>query len=128
VFGCALIAAGAFRMDPAFGFPPGTPAGAAAGVSWHAAVHGLLFPLGFGAIVAGCVVMAGRFGRQHRRGWQRYCIATAPVSLALCMWPNLAARPDGRFLPMWIGIAVAFAWTSAVIADIRREFLSRTAR
>jgi hypothetical protein len=128
VFGCALVAAGVFRMDPAFGFPPGTPAGMADGVSWHAAVHGVLFPLGFGAIIAGCLVMARRFGQQHRRGLQWYCLATAPVSLALSMWPNLAVRPDGRFLPMWIGVVVAFAWTSVVIADVRREFLSRAAR
>jgi hypothetical protein len=128
VFGSALVAAGVFRMDPAFGFPPGAPGGMPDGVSWHAAVHGVLFPLGFGAIVAGCVVMARRFGQQRRRGLQWYCVATAPVSLALCLWPNLAARPDGRFLPMWIGVVVAFAWTSVVMAGVRRELLSRTVR
>lgn len=35
IFGAGLIAGGVFVADPAFGFPPGTPEGAPATLSWH---------------------------------------------------------------------------------------------
>jgi hypothetical protein len=38
-FGLGLIVAGIFPPDPAFGFPPGAPAGPAMPMSGHAALH-----------------------------------------------------------------------------------------
>ncbi len=51
-FGIALVTGGLFRMDPAFGFPPGTRDGVGESVSWHPAIHGILFPLGFACVLA----------------------------------------------------------------------------
>jgi Protein of unknown function (DUF998) len=118
VLGVALAAAGVFKMDPAFGFPPGTPSGVGDTVSWHAAIHGVLFPFGFVALVGAAVLMGRRYGRAHRRGRQTGAYASAVLSLVLSMWPNLGGEPDGRFLPMWIGIGIGFAWTSLMFADL----------
>src|SRR5262249_47004104 len=38
IYGLGLIGAGFFTADPAFGFPPGTPADAHA-ISWHGLLH-----------------------------------------------------------------------------------------
>lgn len=121
VLGAALTAAGVFRMDPAFGFPPGTPPGAGDSVSWHAAVHGVLFPVGLVALVGTALVMARRYGRAGRRAMQAAAIGAAVVSLAFSLWPNLAAEPDGRFLPMWIGVTVGYLWIALMNFDLARH-------
>jgi hypothetical protein len=108
-------------MDPALGFPPGTPDGVGDTVSWHAAIHGVLFPLGFAAILMSCFAMARYYARAGRRIAQWAAVTAGPVALLLATWPNLGGSPDGRFLPIWVGVAVAFGWTSAVLADAPRE-------
>jgi len=119
--GLSLAAAGVFTMDPAFGFPPGTPPGAGESVSWHAAVHGVLFPLGFAALVATAVLTAQRFRRDGRPGMQVTALAASGTSLVLSIWPNLAAEPDGRFLPMWAGVVIAYAWVTLMLFDLARR-------
>ncbi|TSD99790.1 DUF998 domain-containing protein [Skermania sp. ID1734] len=120
VLGAALTAAGLFTMDPAFGFPPGTPPGAGDTVSWHAAVHGVLFPVGGAALVATAVVMGQRYGRAKRRSMQTVAYVAAAASLVLSIWPNLGAHPDGRFLPMWLGVVIGYLWTSLMFTDLAR--------
>lgn len=117
IFGLALAAGGVFVMDPAFGFPRGTPAGIGDEVSWHAVIHGVLFPLGFAMILVTCFVMARRYAKQGRRLAMWTAIIVGPVALFLASWPNLAGAPDGRFLPQWAGVAIAFGWLSVVLAD-----------
>lgn len=121
VFGLALVAGGIFTMDPAFGFPPGAPDGVGDTVSWHAVIHGVMFPLGFAAIVIGSFAMARHYALAGRRFARWASIAAGPVALLLATWPTLGGSPDGRFLPMWAGVVVAFGWTSAVLADAARE-------
>lgn len=116
IFGLALIAGGLFRMDPAFGYPPGTPNGIGDTVSWHAAIHGVLFPLGFAAILAAGWSLSRRYAAQRRplRRWT--AVAIGPAVLTLSTWPNLG-DPQGRFWPLWLGVALAFGWVSLSLAD-----------
>lgn len=120
VFGVALVAAGVFPMDPAFGFPPGTPSGVPDEISWHGVLHGIAFPVGFGSLVAACFVFAWRYKAQGRSAWRWISIVAGPVSLVLASAPN-AGDPDGRFLPLWLAVTVAFAWCSAVMNDMRTQ-------
>ncbi len=120
VFGAALAAAGVFQMDPGFGFPPGTPAGEPAEISWHGAVHGFAFFVGFGALVAACFVFSRRY-RVLGRPALRWCsIVVGPASLILASMPNVG-DPEGRFLPLWLAVAVALAWASSVVNDTRAQ-------
>jgi hypothetical protein len=119
VLGCVLAMAGLFTMDPAFGFPPGTPPGVGDTVSWHAAVHGVLFPVGFAALAGAAVLTGRRYGRAERRGMQRVAYAAAVASLVLSMVPNLGGEP-GRFLPLWFGVGIGYLWTSLMFIDLAR--------
>jgi hypothetical protein len=120
VFGLALIAGGLFRMDPAFGFPPGTPDGIGDTVSWHAVIHGVLFPLGFAAILLAGWSLSRRYAAQGRRVRRWAAVAIGPAVLLLSTWPNLGGDPQGRFWPLWIGVALAFGWVSLSLADATR--------
>lgn len=128
VLGTCLAAAGVFRMDPAFGFPPGTPPGVGAHVSWHAAIHGVLFPIGFLALVGAAVLAARRYARAGRSAMSRTAYLAAASSLVLSLWPNLGGSPDGRFAPMWVGVAIGYAWTSLLFVDAARRTPEPVAR
>ena len=120
VFGVALAAAGIFPMDAAFGFPPGTPAGMPSATSLHGVVHGLAFFVGFGALVAACFAFARRYNALDRPAWRWFSIVAGPASLVLAAVPN-AGDSEGRFLPLWLAVTVAFAWSSSVINDTRSQ-------
>lgn len=119
-FGLGLVAGGLFPMDPAFGFPPGTAPGAPETISWHGLVHGAVFAVSFGSLVAASVVFGRRYGRQGatRRRWAS--LACGASSLALAASPNLG-DPEGRFALLWLAVAVAMGWTVAVFADVCRQ-------
>ncbi|MFL5662897.1 MAG: DUF998 domain-containing protein [Ktedonobacteraceae bacterium] len=67
VYGLGLIGAGFFTADPAFGFPPGTPADAHT-ISWHGLLHFIAAAIGFLALIAASVMMARRFASQGHQG------------------------------------------------------------
>jgi hypothetical membrane protein len=81
VYGVGLIGAGFFIADPAFGFPPGTPADAHA-ISWHGLLHIITAGIGFLALIAACFVLARRFASQGQRGWAGYSLATGVIFFA----------------------------------------------
>ena len=120
MFGLALIAGGLFRMDPAFRFPPGTRDGVGETVSWHAAVHGILFPLGFAAILAAGWSLSRRYAALSRTRMRWIALAVGPLAIILSMLPNIGGNPQGRFLSLWLGVVVAFGWVSFVLGDAAR--------
>ena len=63
LFALSFVAAGVSTPDPMGGFPPGTPPGPPAGLSWHAGLHFLAGAVGFLALPAACPVLA-RPGRR----------------------------------------------------------------
>jgi Protein of unknown function (DUF998) len=73
VAGVGFLLAAAFPIDPALGYPPGTPAQH----SLPGLVHGLVITVAFGCLSATCFVMARRFASdQAWRGWARYSTVT----------------------------------------------------
>ncbi|GAB3835490.1 DUF998 domain-containing protein [Dactylosporangium cerinum] len=120
-YGVLLIAAGCCRPDPADGFPPGTPDGAAATMSGHAGLHSLAF---FGlvlAVIVACFGYARQFRARNLRAWARYCVATGlgtPVLLVAGM--ALSATGNGG-IPL-LGVAVATsAWLTAMAVHLRAQ-------
>lgn len=117
IFGVSLVAGGVFVADPAFGFPPGTPAGAPDKLSWHGILHAVAPVLGFLSLIVACFVFARRFAALRQTGWAAYSVATGVVVLALSVWPNLTMN----FVPLWIAMVVGFGWPSVIGARLIRE-------
>jgi len=118
-FGLGLIVAGIFPPDPAFGFPPGSPAGPAASMSGHASLHALGFFVSMLSAIINSFVFVRRFGALPRRGWVSYCVASgvaAPVLIVLSIlfmsWAGVIVAVAG---------AVVFGWVSATSARLRSE-------
>ncbi|MFE1875062.1 DUF998 domain-containing protein [Streptomyces sp. NPDC059496] len=67
VAGVGMIAAGVFVMDPADGFPAGTPYGQPATLTWHSYAHFAAGSITFLSLIAACYVLGRRFGRAGER-------------------------------------------------------------
>src|SRR3981081_3930853 len=81
LYGAGLVGAGIFTADPAFGFPPGTPADYHA-VSWHGLMHLVSGAIGFCGLIAACMVFARRFAGIGQTGRAAYSVATGVIFFA----------------------------------------------
>lgn len=120
VYGAGLIGAGFFIADPAFGFPPGTPADAHT-ISWHGLLHFVFGGVGFLALIAACFVMARRFASVRQRGWAAYSRATGVIFLAAFVGIAVGSGQSWSVLGFWIGVVVAWTWIAALAAKLVTE-------
>ncbi|MEU6409246.1 DUF998 domain-containing protein [Microbispora sp. NPDC046933] len=121
-YGLSLLAAGAFRADPAQGFPRGVPGGVPGGeVSWHGIAHLASGGVGFACLVAACFVLARRFARGGQAAWAWSSRATgalfaagflAVASGAGAAWANLAFTG---------AVVLGWAWISALAVHAYRN-------
>ena len=65
--GLGMMAAGVLVMDPADGFPAGTPAGIPPTMSWHSIGHMVAGSVTFTALIAACYVLARHFAATGNR-------------------------------------------------------------
>ena len=119
-YGAALVAAGLFRADPMDGFPVGTPAGPA-DASWHGVLHLASSGVGFPALVAACLVMAGRYAGLGQRGWAAFSAGTGAAFLAA-----FAGIASGSQQPAVVGafsaaVVLTWGWIAAVSAQLYRR-------
>jgi len=117
VYGVGLVWGGVFPADPAFGFPPGTPDGAPAELSWHGVLHGIAPAAAGIALIAACFVFARRYVRRGERGWAAYCLAAVVADVALTAGSFVG--PDYRL--MLAGGALVWIWAAVVTAHERRS-------
>jgi hypothetical protein len=109
VFGAGLTGAGLFRADPAFGFPPGTPANATGFASWHGVLHSVCGGASFLALIAACFVLARAFATGgQRRSAIISCVVAVLFAAGLANGPG----PDGP-LTLFLGVSVAWLWVVA---------------
>jgi hypothetical membrane protein len=120
VYGASLVAAAAFRADPAFGFPAGTPAGPGA-VSWHGTLHLLSGAVGFTALAAACFVLARRYTREARRAPAILARATGIIFLlGFGAVAASAGRPAAN-LAFTAAVIIVWAWLAVVAFDRYRS-------
>ena len=118
-FGASFIAAGLMTPDPALGFPPGTPAGPPAVVSWHSIGHLVAGSIGFLCLIAACFVFARRFRTGGERGWAIYSTATGLVVLAAVVGISSGNQVPIVNLGFTTSGVIAWIWTTAVCARVR---------
>ena len=112
-YGLGLVGAGIFRADPARGFPAGTPDGPGT-VSWHGMLHLVTAMIGFGCLIAACVVLARRLNASGRRGWAAYSLGTGVVFLAGFAGVASGSASVAINLAFTGAVLLAWAWVSAV--------------
>jgi hypothetical protein len=117
VYGVSLVAAGVFRADPVMGFPPGTPEGDAE-VTWHGVLHFALGGVGFVCLVVACLLVAGRFAAEGRRGWARYSRATGVLFLAGFVAVGAGAGAAWSNVAFTVAVVLAWSWVSALAAHL----------
>ncbi|MEU7871744.1 DUF998 domain-containing protein [Dactylosporangium sp. NPDC049140] len=126
LYGVGLIAAGIFRADPSFGFPPGTPDGQGA-VSWHGMLHLVSGSIGFIGLIGACLVMARRFTRAGRSGWAVYSRVTGIFFLAAFVGIASGAGNALINITFTVAIAAGWLWLSATTLRLRREITEASA-
>jgi Protein of unknown function (DUF998) len=118
-YGLGLMGAGLFVADPAFGFPPGTPADANS-ISWHGLLHILTAALGFAALIGSCGVFSRRFAAEHRPRWTGYSIVTGVVFLAGFVGVASGSGNSWSVIGFWIAVVLAWSWITAMSLRYRR--------
>jgi hypothetical protein len=120
LYGVGLIAAGMFRADPSFGFPPGTPDGRGT-VTWHGMLHLISGSVGFIGFIAACLVMARRFAIVGRSDWALYSRVTGVFFLAAFIGIASGAGNALINITFTVAIAVGWLWLCATTLHLRRE-------
>jgi hypothetical protein len=119
VYGIGMIAAGIFVMDPADGFPAGTPYGMPETLTWHSYGHMAAGSVAFTALIAACYVLGRHFSRAGNRG---HAIASRVAGTALLIGDGWAmSGGKAGSLTLAIGAITAMLWISTVAAHHRRS-------
>jgi hypothetical protein len=121
VYGLGLIGAGIFVADPMDGFPPGTPPGPPASMSWHGPLHFMAGGIGFFGLIGATLVFGYVFFRQRESGW-----AVASLLTGLFFFGAFAAIASGTRHPainlgFTAAVVVSWAWLTALFAKVRSE-------
>jgi hypothetical protein len=112
--GVGMLAAGIFVMDPADGFPAGTPYGMPASLSWHSYGHMAAGTLAFAALIAACSVLARHFARAGQRAAAIGSVVAGSSLLVGDLWA-MSGGAVGT-LTLAIGAITAMLWVSGVAA------------
>ena len=128
LYGLGLVAAGFFAADPAYGFPPGTPADAHA-VSWHGLLHILAGVIGFAGFIAACFVVARRFSWREQTGWALFSRVTGALFTAAFIGIAMGSQQGGVvstivILVFTAAVVLAWAWLSLVQLQLGEEVAS----
>jgi hypothetical membrane protein len=123
-YGLSLVAAGAFRADPALGFPVGTPADAR-DVSWHGLVHLAVGAVGFLCLVAACLILARRFSADGQRGWALFTRIVGIAFLGAFVGIASGAGSVATTLVFVAAVILVWGWMSAVSVHLYRRLAPR---
>ena len=125
LYGLGLIGAGIFAADPAFGFPPGTPADEHS-VSVHGLLHLVTGAIGFLGLIASCFVIARRFSWQRQRGWVTFSRITAVAFAGAFIGIASGSQQGGIvsaivILAFTAAVLVAWTWLSLLHLHLAKE-------
>ncbi|MFI1015255.1 DUF998 domain-containing protein [Streptomyces sp. NPDC020965] len=117
VSGLGMMAAGVLVMDPADGFPAGTPEGMPTALSWQSYGHMAAGSVTFLTLIAACYVLGRHFGRAGDRG-RAAASRIAGTALLLGNGWAMSGGTAGT-LTLAVGVLSAMLWVSAVARHYR---------
>ncbi|MEV0272086.1 DUF998 domain-containing protein [Hamadaea sp. NPDC050747] len=117
--GLGMMAAGIFVMDPADGFPVGTPAGVPASLSWHSYGHFAAGTIAFAALIAACYLLGREFSRNGDRGPALVSRITGTATLLGNLWAMTGGKAGS--LTLALGVIPSMLWISALAARALRR-------
>ncbi|MGW6540547.1 DUF998 domain-containing protein [Streptomyces sp. NPDC055051] len=118
VSGIGMIAAGVFVMDPADGFPVGTPYGMPTALTWHSYAHFAAGAVTFLSMIAACYVLARHFSRTAHRGFAVLARTGGTALLLGNAWSMSGGRAGS--LTLAVGVMTAMFTISLIAARCRR--------
>jgi len=121
-YGLGLIAAGTFLPDPAHGFPPGTPAGPATGMSLPARLHDIAALVVFGCLVGATAVFARRFAA---RGERIQALTSAAAGVAVLVLVVVSMDPGRTSEALRGAVLVGWGWASWLAFHLRTSLPQR---
>lgn len=119
VSGIGMIAAGLLVMDPADGFPAGTPDGMPASMSWHSIGHMAAGTVTFVTLIATCFLLARIFRSLGRRGRSLGALLAGTALLAGDGWA-MAGGTAGT-LTLAVGATAAMVFVSLTAHWLRHD-------
>lgn len=124
IVGLAFIAGGVFVPDPGLGFPPGTPKGFPAHMSWHAMAHGFAPIIGFLALFIALIILGRRFGAQGNKGLMWVTVVVGIVTWILSSMSSFTGNwetGEFNFIPLWVGVTLGYGYTSYLFTKLKKE-------
>lgn len=119
IYGIGYILCGVFVMEPAAGFPVGTPVETSSSIAWHTAVHLLVGTIAFIALTAALFVLGRHLARRGERGWARSArLAASGVIVADVLASAQVLAPS---LVLAIGVITGMLVLSLIAVKLRRE-------
>jgi hypothetical protein len=117
VAGAGMVAAGLLVMDPADGFPVGTPAGMPPTMSWHSYGHMAAGSVTFTTLIAACYVLARHFAKTGRRGSAVAAVVSGTALLAGNGWAGSGGTAGS--LTLAVGAITALIFIAVTAARLR---------
>lgn len=117
-YGASLLAAGAFRADPAQGFPRGVPGGE---VTWHGLAHLAAGGVGFTCLVAACFVLGRRLAAGGAAGWAWFSRATGVLFGAGFLAVASGSGAAWATVAFTAAVVLSWAWISALAVRLYRN-------
>ncbi|MEU8382292.1 DUF998 domain-containing protein [Streptosporangium sp. NPDC048865] len=126
-YGTGLVAAGVFRFEPAWGYPPGAPRGLPENPGLSYVLHGAAFFVVFVSLVAACSVFTRHFAARGERGWALYCAATGVALPALYVLAGALSDGGENSRPLSLLLrAIAllgWSWAAALAVRVRGSYM-----
>jgi Protein of unknown function (DUF998) len=120
IYGAGVVLAGAFRADPADGFPPGTPPGQGE-ASLHGVLHMASFGVGFLCLIAACFVVARGLAALGQRRPAAGSRIGGLVILGGVAASFATAGSSAAVAAIYVAVVAGWAWLAAVATGLRRE-------
>lgn len=121
IFGASFIAAGLMIPDPALGFPPGTPPGPPAVVTWQSMGHLVAGSIGFLSLIAAAFILARRFRADGDKPWAIYSAATGVIVLAAVIGISSGNQVPVMNVAFTTSGVIAWIWTTTLCAHLRAQ-------